>query len=119
MHDNAYDPRGRFGWLGQPMGFTVWQSTSGQDASSVQCRPSFVDAAGGDLHLSWNDTDCAVDHGGVPVAGLTVDVDGEPRITVGLGSGRLDIGADEVGGAIFADGFESRGLNRWSASAGR
>jgi len=70
----------------------------------------FADVTAGDLHL--------VDSNSSPVGGGTVltpgsaeaDFDGQLR------DAEPDIGADEIGQPIFADGFESGDLSTWSGS---
>ena len=49
---------------------------------------------------------------GTPAAAPATDFDGTPRDAL------PDIGAYELGGVIFRDGFESGGTGRWSASVG-
>lgn len=87
-------------------GGTSYLSTNTEYASPAL----FVDVAAGDLHL--------VDPASAPVGGGTVlapgladtDFDGLLR------DAAPDIGADEVGQPLFADGFESGDLSRWSAA---
>jgi hypothetical protein len=70
----------------------------------------FADVAAGDLHLA--------DPGSDPVAGGTTlapglaDTDFDGR----LRDAAPDVGADEIGQPLFADGFESGDLTRWSAA---
>jgi hypothetical protein len=71
----------------------------------------FADAAAGDLHLVDPDSD-PVGGGTMLVPGLAdTDFDG------GLRDAAPDIGADEIGQPLFADGFESGDLSRWSAAS--
>ncbi|MCU0305165.1 MAG: hypothetical protein MUC56_14025 [Thermoanaerobaculales bacterium] len=71
----------------------------------------FADVAAGDLHL--------VDPGSAPVDAGTVldpgdadlDFDAQPR-----SDGAPDIGADEIGQPVFADGFESGTTSFWSTT---
>jgi hypothetical protein len=71
----------------------------------------FADVAAGDLHL--------VDPGSAPVDAGTVlapgaadlDFDAQPRT-----DGAPDLGADEIGRPVFADGFESGATSNWSAT---
>lgn len=66
-----------------------------------------ADVAAGDLHLTAAAA-AAVDAGAPLTAGLAdFDIDGEARDAL------PDVGADEVGGRIFADGFESGDLSAW------
>ena len=72
-------------------------STLGDEAggvvvgTNVTSDPGFVQAATGDLHLA-NDTNAAID-AGFTLAGVPVDIDGNPRV-----AGSYDIGADEFTG---------------------
>ncbi|MEE4273124.1 MAG: right-handed parallel beta-helix repeat-containing protein [Thermoanaerobaculales bacterium] len=69
----------------------------------------FVDVAAGDLHLVEPSSD-PVGAGTVLSPGSAdADFDGQPR------DDAPDIGADEIGRPLFADGFESGDLSRWSA----
>ncbi len=71
----------------------------------------FIDPAGGDLHLT--DGSLAPIDAGVPLAaGLADrDFDGDDRDTL------PDVGADEFPTPLFADGFESGDVGRWSSAA--
>ena len=70
----------------------------------------FTDVAAGDLHLTPAATG-AVDGGTTLPPGLAdLDIDLEPR------DSSPDVGADEVGDTIFADGFESGDTSGWSAT---
>ncbi len=70
----------------------------------------FADVATGDLHLV-DPTSGPVDAGTVLGPGLAdFDFDGQFR------DGAPDIGADEIGQPLFADGFESGDLSRWSSA---
>jgi len=73
----------------------------------------FVDVAGGDLHLV--DTGSGPVNAGTPLgSGLADnDFDALPR------DGAPDIGADEIGQPLFADGFETGNLVRWDGSTPR
>jgi hypothetical protein len=68
---------------------TAWRSASGVDANSIIGAPGFVSAT--DLHI---DIRAAVtpliSNAGVPIAGITTDIDGEARSAT-----TPDIGADE------------------------
>ena len=79
----------------------------------TSAHPSwFVDEATGDLHLARTATD-PVDLVTVD-PDCTLDFDGTARPT---GAGLTDIGADEMGEPLFADGFESGGAGAWSRAA--
>jgi len=71
----------------------------------------FADVAAGDLHLVDPDSG-PVDTGTPLTPGLAaLDFDSLPR------DDTPDIGADEVGQPLFADGFESGDLSRWGGSS--
>ena len=63
-----------------------WQTASSQDANSISLLPVFVSAT--DLHLTA--ANCGIDGRGVPVAGVTTDIDNNTR-----DAGAPDMGADE------------------------
>jgi len=70
----------------------------------------FADVAAGDLHLV-DPSSSPVDAGTTIAAGLAdTDFDGLVR------DAAPDIGADEIGQPLFADGFESGDLSRWSVA---
>ena len=72
----------------------------------------FADVASGDLHLV-DPTSAPVDAGSVLPAGqCDTDIDGTER------DATPDIGADEIGQPLFADGFESGDAGAWSAANG-
>jgi len=89
---NVFDPNGVFVWNGAQLGsLGAWQQATGQDLTSRQCVPSFVNAGAGDFHLAAADT-CAR-HAGLLLASLfTWDIDGNPRPLVAP----WDAGAAEV-----------------------
>jgi len=66
-----------------------WQAATGANANSKNVMPVFVSAT--DLHLQAGQN-TSLDNAGTPVAGITVDFDGETRSTT-----TPDIGADEFG----------------------
>ncbi len=69
-----------------------------------------VYVAAGDLHLSAA-ASSAIDAGSPLAAGVADDdMDGETR------DAAPDVGADEVGPSIFADGFESGSTSAWSST---
>ncbi len=108
MDENTYSPAGRYFLLPGPTGsLSSWRNDTGVDQSSNECVPQYVNVAGGDLHITSDDT-CARDQGmftGEPT--LSFDIDGEPRPQQSI-----DRGADEVIG-IFADGFEGGTTFEW------
>ncbi len=109
MDANVYDPAGTYQWAdGVETNLAGWRSRSGADHSSVACLPSFADAATGDFHLLLTDA-CARGRGQDLSKMFGLDIDGGPRPE---GPG-WDVGADQVA-PLFADGFESGDLSRWS-----
>jgi hypothetical protein len=65
----------------------AWQTASGNDANSLFGDPLFVSPAS-DLHLSCGSP---ADNAGMPIPGITTDIDGEMRSAT-----TPDIGADEA-----------------------
>ncbi|QLQ06912.1 MAG: hypothetical protein HZY76_13270 [Anaerolineae bacterium] len=75
------------GYLGAAQAtLAAWQTATGQDANSISADPLFVSTT--DLHLSGPSSP-AVD-AGTPIAGITIDIDGDTRSAT-----TPDIGADE------------------------
>jgi len=71
----------------------------------------FLDVDSGDLHLA--DSNSGPVDAGTPLGGLCDnDFDGQPRDEA------PDIGADEVGQPLFADGFETGDTTSWSVTIG-
>ncbi len=66
--------------------FLEWQTGTHFDSNSMSITPQFVSAT--DLHVLADTLDGA----GIPVAGITVDIDNNPR-----NANTPDIGADEIG----------------------
>ncbi len=66
---------------------TAWQSATGKDVNSISVAPVFTSAS--DLHLVVG-SNCAIDHRGTPITGITTDIDNDTR-----NAGFPDIGADE------------------------
>ena len=81
-------------------------------AGNTEYAPTnlFADIASGDLHLT--DPDSSPVDGGTPLAAGVCDVDFDARVR----DLAPDIGADEVGQPLFADGFESGDTLVWSSS---
>ena len=70
-----------------------------------------MDVDSGDLHLA--DSDSGPVDAGTPLGGLCDnDFDGQSRDEA------PDIGADEEGQPLFADGFETGDTTSWSATIG-
>ena len=71
----------------------------------------FADVAGGDLHLV--DPESGPVDAGTPLSPGLADNDFDSM----LRDDAPDIGADEIGQPLFADGFESGDLSRWDGSS--
>jgi hypothetical protein len=71
----------------------------------------FADEAAGDLHLLPTAA-AAIDQLD-PLSGCSDDFDGDARP---VAPGTIDVGADELEGPLFADGFESGDTTAWSAT---
>ncbi len=84
---------GRFIWNSmQYVGFSDYQTGTGQDGASAFSDPLFLDASGGDFHIATNSP--AVNLGDpsyTPESGES-DMDGESRVS----GSQTDAGADEV-----------------------
>ncbi|MBC7946542.1 MAG: gliding motility-associated C-terminal domain-containing protein [Chitinophagaceae bacterium] len=52
-----------------------WQAASGQDANSVSSNPLYADVSSG----NFEPTNASIDNLGQPIAGITVDIDGDTR----------------------------------------
>lgn len=93
----------------------IWdRGGTGYALSNLEYAPLnlFVDVALGDLHLV-DPSSSPVDAGAVLPTGLCDgDFDGQLR------DDAPDIGADEMGQPIFADGFETGDTTSWSATVG-
>ncbi len=94
-HNDLYSSGNKTGfWSGVQPHLESWVVASGLDANSLSIDPGFV-AAGGDME-EWelpdlHITEVALNRKGVPVAGITSDIDGEFR-----DASHPDIGADEI-----------------------
>lgn len=87
---NVYfvDTAPNLGYLGNNVAnLAAWQTATGKDAHSLSVAPVFTSAT--DLHLVVN-SNCAIDHKGVPITGITIDIDNDTR-----DASNPDIGADE------------------------
>ncbi|TAK66488.1 MAG: T9SS type A sorting domain-containing protein, partial [Bacteroidetes bacterium] len=69
--------------------FAGWKTATGQDAHSASIEAQFVNKALGDLHLTGSSLG-NMSFAGIPLAGITTDIDGETRHLV-----RPYMGADE------------------------
>ena len=74
----------------------------------------FVDESAGDLHLQPGAA-AAIDQLD-PLAACSDDFDGTARPAT---AGAVDVGADELTGTLFADGFESGDTSAWTATIPR
>ena len=74
-------------WDATGYDFANWQATTGQDVNSISLAPVFTGAT--DLHLTTANT--SIDNAGIPVLGVTADIDGAPRNIL-----TPDLGADEI-----------------------
>lgn len=97
---------GTYSFADQPT-LAAWQAATGHDASSAVVNPMFLAPTGtamtGDLHLQFFNP---VERGGIPIAEVTDDFDGQTRSTLSPS----DIGADAgnffpFGSDIFAPGI--------------
>ncbi|MFN7965607.1 MAG: hypothetical protein U0V87_07965 [Acidobacteriota bacterium] len=81
---------GVLGFLGSDRtSLAAWQTATGQDAASVVGDPLFNSNT--DLHINISGALSAVENVGTPIAGVTVDIDGDTRSVT-----TPDIGSDEV-----------------------
>jgi hypothetical protein len=71
------------------MNFAAWKIATGQDTHSASIATQFVNPPSGDLHLTGTSLG-NMNFAGTPLAGITIDFDGESRNTV-----RPYMGADE------------------------
>ena len=85
-YNNMYST-GDIGYYnGSKSNLSLWQSASSMDANSMSVNPNYISDI--DLHIS----NAALDNKGIPIAGITKDIDGNVRNT-----STPDIGADEFG----------------------
>jgi hypothetical protein len=79
-----------------------WQTATGQDANSISADPRFVSTT--DLHIT--DTSSPAGNVATPIAGITIDIDGNTR-----DAATPDIGADEFVGptAVTLGSFGAAG----------
>ena len=88
--------------------FAGWKAASGGDGLSYSgIAVNFVNAAAGDLHLNMGVTPTSLESGGVAIAGITTDIDGQtrpgPAGSTNGGAFAPDLGADEFDG-VYLDG---------------
>lgn len=83
------DTAPNMGYLGANIdSLSAWQTATGKDVHSISVAPVFVSAT--DVHLVVS-SNCDIDHKGVPIAGITTDIDNDTRDAT-----NPDIGADEI-----------------------
>ncbi len=86
---NDYYSTGVLGYLGSSRGtIAAWQTATGQDLNSVAVNPVFVSPT--NLHLQSTLPSSPLDALATPIAGITTDIDGNPR-----NASTPDMGADE------------------------
>jgi len=80
-----------------------WRTLTGLDSNSItgNITTDFINTTPGseNLHIVPNIVGAVANNRGIPVPGLTTDVDGDPR-AAGGNLNRPDIGADEFSGAL-------------------
>ncbi len=89
---------------------TSWTIATDQEHNSLNFNPEFVNPALGDLHLVLP-ADSILLNKGIPVSGLSEDIDGESR-----SAEHPDLGADEIStpqicGRVFYDNSDSTALS--------
>jgi hypothetical protein len=96
INHNDYFTTGTGGVLGLFNGTDItsianWRTAVGQDVNSISADPKFINptAAIPDLHITVG-VATAIESAGLPIAGLTIDFDGDTR-----GNIYTDMGADE------------------------
>lgn len=83
------DTAPNMGYLGANIdSLSAWQTATGKDVHSISVAPVFASAT--DVHLVVS-SNCDIDHKGVPIAGITMDIDNDTRDVT-----NPDIGADEI-----------------------
>lgn len=76
------------GYLGSNIAsLSAWKTATGKDVNSIAVAPVFTSAT--DLHLVVG-SNCGIDHKGIPITAITVDIDNAIR-----DAGYPDMGADE------------------------
>ena len=96
INNNDYFTSGTGGVLGSfnnadVINIANWQTAVGQDVNSISADPNFINATSAipNLHIVVGSV-TPVESAGAPIAGLTIDFDGDTR-----GVSYTDIGADE------------------------
>ncbi len=91
-------------WGSTDAAFNPWRVASNGDANSFSAiTVTFVNTAGGDLHLNMGVTPTPIESGGATIASVTTDYDGQarpgPAGSVNGGGTSPDLGADEIDAA--------------------
>ncbi len=94
------------GYWGADRTFSDWKTVSLSDANSLSAVSTpFVSTAAGNLHLNFGLTPTQIESGGVAIAGITTDIDGQTRpgpVPSVNGAGLFpDIGADEFDAVLL------------------
>lgn len=97
---------GTIGHWTTALNFANWQTTSASDANTLSAvAVPFVNTATGDLHVNFGTTPTPVESGGVTLAAVTNDFDGDtrpgPTGSVNGAGFASDIGADEFDGVYL------------------
>lgn len=97
INNNDYlagDSAGVLGFLGADQAtLAAWRTATGQDLASVSGTPFFMDST--NLHIDSTQTPSVISNAGTPIAGITIDIDGQTRHAT-----TPDIGADEFGAPV-------------------
>lgn len=85
---------------------TAWKAiSSSKEQSSIVVEPKFISAT--DFHLAQNTTNSGIHAKGLPITGITTDIDSETRSTT-----TPDMGADEI--LVCEQGDQvTFGVNSW------
>jgi hypothetical protein len=85
---------------------TAWKGiSSSKEQSSIVVEPKFISTV--DFHLAQNTTNSGIHAKGLPITGITTDIDGETRSTT-----TPDMGADEI--IVCEQGDQvTFGVNSW------
>jgi len=79
-------------WSATSYNFANWQTTTANDALSINNQPIFTDFTTANLHIDPANS-CAFNGGGENLAAVTVDYDNQTRVHLPVPT---DIGADEI-----------------------
>ena len=103
-YNNYWNTGTVFGYFGSDVAdFSAWKTAVGQDNNSITADPLFTSTT--DLHINAGTTPTPLESGGVVVAAVTTDFDGDvrpgPLGSVNGGATAPDLGADEFDGVPF------------------